>query len=279
MCRGGGRAGESQVGPETTQKARGGHPAPGFPSLPPSLPPRAAESPPPGSCGPSPGGAGGAAGARPGPRETSAGSGGPCPAGEPDSLPCGGPGGEASGVWRARKRPGTSGEAAGAGRRGGGGGGRTSQLSPRASLARQPGAPFPRRRSEPCPQRQSLNESETRGCRRRAGTGGGRGGGAPRSGWSWEDAAAAAATSPENTRRERDAEAAGTGRDQVAVEISSGGERAFGAKCGCERSARGITVPGTEAERPSAGRPRGRRELDGRPGGTEELPPASVRKT
>lgn len=167
----------------------------------------------------------------------------------------------------------TGGEAAGAGRGEGGGGGGTSQLPPRASLARQPGAPLPRRRSEPCPQRQSLNESETRGCRRRGGAGSGL---APGEGGR-QRAEAAGGTEKwlelggcgsggcnfaENTGR--DADAAGAGRDQVAVEISSGGERAFGAKCGCERSARGITVPGTAAERPGAGRPRGRRERAGR---------------
>lgn len=83
-------------------------------------------------------------------------------------------GGEASGVWGAKKRPGHGRRSrrSGAGRGEEEGGG-TPQLSARASLARQPGAPpsLPRWRSEPCPQRQSLNESETRGCRRRAGTG------------------------------------------------------------------------------------------------------------
>uniref|UniRef100_A0A8U8B7D7 Uncharacterized protein n=1 Tax=Geospiza parvula TaxID=87175 RepID=A0A8U8B7D7_GEOPR len=135
--------------------------------------------------------------ARAGPRETSAASGGPCP---------GAGGGAASGVWRARKRQAGEEKPQEPGAGGAEGGG-TSRLCPR------PPAPEPpcvsRRRSEPGPQPRALNESETRGCRRRGGAGsglatgeGGRGGEArrqeaPRSGWSWEDAAAAAAaTSP-----------------------------------------------------------------------------------
>nr|XP_041570816.1 collagen alpha-1(I) chain-like [Taeniopygia guttata] len=72
----------------------------------------------------------------------------------------------------------------------------------------------------------------------------------------------------ERTRSEADA--AGTGRDQVAVEISSGGERVCGAKYGCGGECEGLTVPGTAADSGEERRARARRG--------EELP-AAVRDT
>lgn len=231
-------------------KSKGGASGSRLPRSPPPIPLEAAESPPPGSCGPSPGDGGGgpagswgAAGARAGPRETSAASGGPCP---------GAGGGAASAVWRARKRQARQEKpqelAGGRERRAAGPRGfprglpaptsSGAPLPPPAALRALPAATGSERKRNA-----GLPAAGRRG--QRAGNGGGRERGearrqeAPRSGWSWEDAAAAAAaaTSPKGPGARRTLPA--PGRDQVAVEISSGGERVCGAKCGCEGSARG----------------------------------------
>ncbi|XP_054676811.1 uncharacterized PE-PGRS family protein PE_PGRS54-like [Grus americana] len=261
--------------------------------LPHSPPLEAAESPPPGSCGPSPGDGG--------PRGELGGGGGsaraaargklrrgtPGLAPPPSRAPCPEPGrGRSERSFAARKRPGTGGEAAGGGGGGGGGGAAGPRSFPRGLLS--PAGPEPPSPGgAPSPARSdSLLTKAKRGAagggavraagwhRRRAGGRAGGVGGAEAAGgtekWLELGGCGGGCNFAENTRR--DADAAGTGRDQVAVEISSGGERAFGAKCGCGRSARGITVPRTEAERPSAGRPRGRRELNGRRGGTRSCP-------
>ncbi|XP_056212814.1 collagen alpha-1(I) chain-like [Falco biarmicus] len=159
-----------------------------------------------------PGGCRGSARGR-GPRETSAGSGGPCPAAQPGSVPRGGPGEK-----RAEFR-----------QRGGGGHGRRSRRSGagRGSSGAAGPRSFPRRLPSPaCPEPPSPAGSPSPARSRhlltkaKRGTAGGGAAGwhrgragrrgerrrreAPRSGWSWEDAAAAAATSPKTegeTRR------------------------------------------------------------------------------